>query len=77
MPSIWIDFNEFEDDDLAEELLSRGHKVIFAGDEEEIDEDNERLKTHAFELMKSYTCDSQEVFDRNMRIFIDRWYKEI
>lgn len=77
MPNIWIDLDDFDDDDLAEELESRGHKVVFAGDDEDSDEEVERLKQQTFEVLKSWDCDSPEVFEKNMRIFFERWYRQL
>lgn len=72
---VYVDLDDFDDDELADELESRGHKVLFKGDEN--DEEDSRLKDELFEVLKSWICDEEKVFDKNMRIFSDRWYKEL
>jgi len=69
MPYIDFDMYLFDDDDLIEELESRGYKVS--------DSKDKRLNKELFEVLKSFQCDSDEVFKKNMRIFYDRWYPEL
>ena len=69
MPYIDLEMDVFDDDDLIEELENRGYKVS--------DSKDLRLNKELFELLKSYQCDSDEVFKKNMCIFYDRWYPEL
>jgi len=69
MPYIDLEMDVFDDDDLIEELESRGYEVS--------DSKDLRLNKELFELLKSYQCDSDEVFKKNMQIFYDRWYPEL
>ena len=68
MPYIDFEMHVFDDDDLIEELESRGYKVVNSKD---------RMHKELFELLKSYQCDNHEVFMKNMQIFYDRWYPEL
>lgn len=72
MAQIEINLNEFNDNDLIEELQSRGYKVI---------EDGIRIDrliyNDLFKLFKSWDCDRPETFDKNMRTFYNDWYKEM
>lgn len=69
MPYIDLEMDVFDDDDLIEELESRGYKVS--------DSKQNRMHKELFELLKSFQCDDREVFIKNMRIFYDRWYSEL
>lgn len=69
MPYIHIDFIDFDDDDLIRELTNRDYHVV--------DKNERRLQKEVFELLKSFDCDSPQVFEKNMRIFRDRWYTEL
>lgn len=69
MPYIDLEMDVFDDDDLIEELESRGYKVS--------DSKDLRLNKELFELLKSFQCDDREVFIKNMQIFYDRWYPEL
>lgn len=69
MPYIDIDLDEFDDDDLIEELTNRGYHVA--------DKNERRLQKDVFQLLKSLQCDSDEVFDKNIKDFYDRWYTEL
>lgn len=69
MPYIDLEMDVFDDDDLIEELENRGYKVS--------DSKENRMHKELFELLKSFQCDSDEVFKKNMRIFYNRWYSEL
>ena len=69
MPYIDFEMDVFDDDDLIEELENRGYKVS--------DSKENRMHKELFELLKSFQCDSDEVFKKNMRIFYNRWYSEL
>ncbi len=66
MTYVWLELDGIDSEDMIQELESRGYKV-----------EEKELTKQLFQVMKSYQCDSQETFDRNMQIFIDRWYTEI
>lgn len=66
MPYIDLEMDVFDDDDLIEELESRGYIVSGYWNNNEL-----------FNLLKSYQCDNHEVFMKNMQIFYDRWYPEL
>ena len=69
MPYIDVELDVFDDDDLIDELTNRGYHVA--------DKNERRLQKEVFELLKSFDCDSPQVFEKNMRIFRDRWYGEL
>ncbi len=66
MAYVWLDLDGLDSEDMIQELESRGYKI-----------EEKELTKQLFEVMKSYQCDSQELFDRNMKTFIQRWYTEI
>jgi hypothetical protein len=69
MPFVDVDLEVFDDDDLIKELTNRGYHVA--------DTNERRLQKDVFQLLKSLQCDSDEVFDKNIRDFYDRWYTEL
>ena len=69
MPYIDIDLDKFDDDDLVEELTNRGYHVA--------DKNERRLQKDVFQLLKSWDCDSTQVFEKNMRNFRELWYTEL
>lgn len=69
MAYVDLEMDVFDDDDLIEELENRGYKVS--------DSKDLRMNKELFELLKSFQCDDPKVFEKNMRIFYDRWYPEL
>lgn len=69
MAYVDLEMDVFDDHDLIEELESRGYKVS--------DSKENRMHAELFELLKSFQCDDPKVFEKNMRIFYDRWYSEL
>lgn len=75
MPNVWIDLHEFDDDDLISELEDRGYIIEHKDDKD--DTEDTRLKDQLHEVLQSWYIDKPEVFEKNMRIFYDRWHLEL
>lgn len=69
MPYIDFEMDVFDDEDLIDELTNRGYHVL--------DSKDMSLRKDVFQLLKSLQCDSDEVFDKNIKEFYDRWYGEL
>ena len=67
MPYVEIEFDNFDDDDLVDELRSRGYYV----------DESRKMIDELFQVLKSFQCDDPKVFEKNMRIFYDRWYPKL
>lgn len=62
----YIELDCIDEDDLLDEVKNRGYDIIDKG-----------LNKELYKLLKSWECDSTEVFNKNMQVFCDKWKTKI